>query len=208
MAKASKTWVTAVIIIVAVAAVYGVKTFVLAGPAVESSSDRDKIKGNSDAPLKIVEFIDFECPACAVGSMYLKETMDKHPDLIQLKVKYFPLQMHRHGMLSAQYAECAARQSRFWEFHDLLYARQNNWKRLADATEAFDQIAHEAGLNSGELKACLDNSLPNGTIADSRNEGVRRGIRSTPTYFVNGDMVVGMKSLEIEINKYLENNGG
>jgi len=206
MSKKSKKMTTVTIIILCLIVVFGVKTYLGASKGQLTPRAQAKIKGNNDAPLKITEFIDFQCPACANGSKYLKETMERHPQLIRLQLKHFPLQMHRYGFLSARYAECATEQGKFWEMHDLLLARQNNWKRLDDPRPAFSQMANEARIDEQKLKECVASGRSDKIIEQNRVEGSGRRIRSTPTYFVNGKMVVGQKSLELAINQYLEAN--
>ena len=204
MAKKTKKTITILIIVIGITVVFGVKNYFGSSKNRSTPSNLAKIKGRSDAPVKVTEFIDFQCPACAFGAKYLKEVMQRHPELIRLQLKHFPLQMHKHGFLSAQYAECSAEQGKFWQMHDLLLARQNNWKRLDDPRPAFDQMISEAGIDARTIKECVESGRADKIIERNRTEGGNRKIRSTPTYFVNGKMVVGKKSLELEINRYLE----
>ena len=115
--------------------------------------------------------------------------------------------MHKYGYLSAQYAECAAQQGKFWPFHDSLLARQGNWSRLADAAPAFERIAEEVGLNTQALETCLQAGKADAVIEKDKAEGKSHNIQSTPTYFVNGKMVVGKPSLDQELNKLLGESG-
>ena len=206
MPKKSKKIIAVIILIVCVAIVYTIKAVI--GPSVMGFSTQvdGKTKGYKNAPVKITEFIDFQCPACAVGAKYLEEQIQSYPELIRLQIKHYPLEMHIHGLLSAQYAECANQQEKFWSFHDLLFSRQSNWARLVNAKQAFDQIAHEVGLNVDNLSACLQDKKITEIIARNKTEGAARGVRSTPSYFVNGKLIVGKQSLELEIQKYLEKN--
>ena len=201
--KIPKKLVTLIIIIVCGLGVYGAK-FLTASGRDASAAVKERVKGNDKAPIKIIEFIDFQCSACADGAKYLKEIMQKNPEVIRLELKYFPLKMHAYGFLSAQYAECASRQGKFWLFHDLLIARQTNWKRLTDAKPAFERMAQDVGLESQKLEACLQNKTVMRIIEQNKAEGQSRRIRRTPTYFVNGKMIVGKKSLELEIDRLLE----
>lgn len=206
MARKSKKSTTITMIIVCIVAVFAAKAYFGSSKGSLNSGSQAKIKGNHDAPIKVIEFIDFQCPACANGARYLKQEMERRPQLIRLELKHFPLQMHQHGYVSARYAECATEQGKFWEMHDLLLARQNNWKRLADPRPAFHQMASEARIDEEKLKACVASGRPDKIIERNRIEGSGRRIRSTPTYFVNGKMVVGQKSLELKINEYLESH--
>ena len=128
--------------------------------------------------------------------------MKSHPGKIRLELKYFPLNSHQHALMSARYAQCAANQGKFWEFHDLVLERQSQWKNLYNATSAFDDIAAKVGLNKTELNSCLQDEAVGLAINLDKDEGTRRGVRSTPTYFVNGKMVVGYQSLASELGHY------
>ena len=207
MAKRSKKLVTLLVVSVCVVAVLGIRVVVGKTQGKLSGDEFTKVKGSKDAPLKITEFIDFQCPACAFGAVYLNEMMEKHPKLIRLTVKYFPLAMHQHGMLSAGYAECAVAQGKFWPFYDLILSRQNNWKQLEDPRPAFEQMGKEVGLDLQAMQTCLEGMDVVKTIEKNRAEGQTLSIRSTPTYFVNGKMVVGQKSLEQEITPHLKEHG-
>lgn len=207
MSKISKKFAAILIIVICLGAVYGTKFFIGLSKKGLIADATAKVKGSNGAPIKVVEFIDFQCPACAGGAKYLKQMMKKYPGAIHLELKHFPLKMHRHGFLSSQYAECAARQEKFWLFHDSLLARQGNWKRLADARPAFDRIASEIDLNEQELESCLQGEAAGKAIEKDKAEGQALKIQSTPTYFVNGKMVVGKKSLDLKIKELLKENG-
>lgn len=160
-------------------------------------SDEARAKGNPQAELQIVEFIDFQCPACAHGAKMLNnEYFQNYPDGMFIQVKHFPLQGHRHAFLAAQYAQCAARQRKFWPVHDLLIERQNQWKQLNDPRPDFDLIAREATVDMQQLERCLDSQDVKQTIHADMEEGRAKGVKSTPTYFVNGNMVVGSRGLK------------
>jgi len=171
-------------------------------------AETSAILGEPNAPILITEFTDFECPFCARVQPTLNRIRDAYGDQVQFEFKHFPLPMHRHGQLSAQYAECAVEQGKFWPYHDLLLDRQGNWKRLADARPAFDRMAGDADLDIEQLKSCVDSRRVKKIIEKNKNEGNSRGIRSTPTYFINGKMVVGQQSLARMINKYLAESKG
>lgn len=207
MPKISKKFTTIFIVIACVALVYGVKFVAGLSKNGVSTGSFTKVKGNNDAPIKITEFIDFQCPACAQGSQYLKGEIEKYPEAIRLQLKHYPLAMHRYGLLSARYAECAAQQGQFWPFHDVLLARQGNWKRLTDAEPAFVRMASEVNLDSRKLEACLKGEKADKIIEKNKAEGKSLGVRSTPTYVVNGKIIVGKQSLELEITKLLRENG-
>ena len=203
MPQRSKLRVTFFIVTVSVIGVLAVKFFLGVAPHDARSPAEMRAKGNKNAPIHITEFIDLECPACARGAEYLARMMAAHPEAIRLDLKYFPLPSHRHGFLAARYTECASLQGKFWPFHDALLDRQANWSRLMDATPAFALIAQEVALDAGKLSACLNDKSVDALIQQSHLDGEQRGVKSTPTYYVNGKMVVGMQSLESELERLL-----
>lgn len=201
--RQSKLTITIAVIIFAIAIVLSTKFLSRFFASSQLTPAALRVKGNPQAPIRITEFIDFQCPACAQGARYLAQLMTEHPTAIHLELKYFPLPSHRHGLASARYAECAARQEKFWPFHDRLIERQANWSRLVDATPAFMLIAQEVGLDADRLGACLKDASIDSFITQNHDEGNRRGVKSTPTYYVNGKMVVGSKLLESELGSLL-----
>jgi len=204
MPKISKKSATILILVIGVGLVLGIKLGVEAVRGRLHPSGMSRVKGEEKAPVKITEFIDFQCPACADGAIYLKKFMEENSSLVRLELKYYPLRNHAHGLLSAKYAECAARQGRFWPFADALIARQTNWSRLSDAKPAFQLIAEEIGLNLSALGQCLQDKSIEEFIVKNKSEGDVLGVKSTPTYYINGKMVVGINSLKTELNQYLK----
>ena len=159
-----------------------------------------RTQGNPNSKVKITEYIDFQCPACAKGVALLSQYLQAYPGKIYLEMKYFPLEgMHQHAIRSARYAECAARQKNFWAFEDLLIIRQPQWRGLMNADAFFQQIARDVKLDPIQLEACLTSDEVRGVISAEKDSGTQLGVQSTPTYFVNGKMVVGIKSLEEEL---------
>ena len=162
------------------------------------SSKEFRTKGNPEtATFKVVEFIDFQCPSCAKGAALLESYRKKHPKQISVEVKYFPLKIHAHAWKAALYAECAGRQGKFWQFHDAILNQQDKWKHLPDAEPFFRATIRSLRLNNEKVEACLlnDHSTLNTTIMNDITEGRVHQIKSTPTYFINDERVVGFKAL-------------
>ena len=191
-----------VIILVLAGLITGAKIF-MSHKITPINMQMARAKGNPDARVKIVEFVDFQCPACAFGMNYLKTFFSQHPGDIYLQVKYFPLtNMHHHAMISALYSECAARQGKFWALDDLMIPQQSQWAQLADPQPVFQAMAAQVGMNIDQLNACLASDDARKVINDEKSLGQSLGIVSTPTYFINNKMVVGTKSLEDELKTY------
>lgn len=162
-----------------------------------------RTKGDPQARVKIIEYVDFQCPACAYGIKLLKTYFEQHPNDIFIQVRYFPLtQMHHHAMLSALYSECAARQGKFWALDDLMIPQQSQWEQLISPDPVFQSMAAQVGMNIDQLNACLSSDDTRKVINDEKSLGQSLGISSTPTYFINGKMVVGAKSMTDELKTY------
>jgi protein-disulfide isomerase len=193
---------TVVIILILVGLIAGGKILLLHKKA-EINIQMARTKGNPNARVKIVEFVDFQCPACAYGIKLLKTYFDEHPNDIYLQVKYFPLtNMHHHAMISALYSECAARQGKFWELDDLMIPQQSQWAQLISPEPVFQSMAAQAGINIDQLNTCVGSDDARKVINDEKSFGQSLGIASTPTYFINSKMVVGTKSLVDELKNY------
>ncbi len=200
--KKSATLFILVFCVTVIATINLAKRYVAGLASGDSAAAR--VKGDSNAQVKIKEYIDFQCPACAKGSNLLSQYFQAYPGKVYLEIKYFPLEgMHQHAMRSARYAECAARQGKFWAYEELLIAQQPAWRELMSADLFFQQIARDVGLDAVQLEACLTNDTVKNTILAEKDLGTQQGVQSTPTYFINGKIVVGIKSLEEELKTLL-----
>ena len=162
-------------------------------------------KGNPSAPLKIVEHLDYQCGSCRYAAGLLHEYLKKYPDRMFLEVRFHPLTGHPHGELAATYAQCAADQGNFWPFHELLFERQQGWAPLPDAHAAFRQVAIDSGMDIARMEVCVASPATLEKVRAEKKDSASRGVASTPSFFINGTMVVGPKMLLNELDKYFPN---
>ena len=192
-----------VIILVLIGSIIGIKKLTAPKKIDVIVQQEGRSKGNPQARVKIVEYVDFQCPACAFGMEYLKTFFEKHPNDMYIQVRYFPLtNMHRHAMISALYSECASRQDKFWPLNYLMIPQQSQWAQLISPDPVFQAMARQVGMDMGKLNTCLDSDDARKVINDEKSAGQTLGITQTPTYFINNKMVVGTKSLQDELNTY------
>ena len=149
--------------------------------------------GKADAPVKIIEFADFECPGCGQFANVTEPDVRKRlieTGLANLTYYDFPLPQHKNTMAASNAAACANDQGKFWEMHDRIFARQDQWNTEAtDNPKPFLQrYAEELGLNMGTWETCYDARTHQGRILANGAEGERRKVNSTPTFFI-GDKV-------------------
>jgi len=198
----SKWQSTLVIILILVGSIVGAKVLLIPKKVVVNVQ-QGRTKGDPNARVKIVEFVDFQCPACAHGITLLKSYFAEHPNDIYLQVRYFPLtNMHQHAMISALYSECASRQGKFWELDDQMIPQQSQWAQLINPEPVFQAMAQQVGMDVNQLNTCLASDDARKVINDEKSLGQTLGINETPTYFINNKMVVGTKSLTEELKNY------
>lgn len=156
----------------------------------------EKSKGPVNAPVQIVEYSDFQCPACMKVQPILASIMREYPDKVRIVFRHYPLPMHKWAGVAHQAAECANVQGKFWEFHDMVYQTQNIWSAAQNAPEYLISFAKNAGVDLDKFGACLSDASVTKRIMEERATGTELKLSSTPTFFINGERVVGQIELE------------
>ena len=199
-----KIFLTLIVILVCVFSVEATKYYISKqGRLVLDKRVKNRSKGNPKAPLWVVEYMDFQCQACKTASEILKKYMDDHPQDIYLQVRFYPLvKSHLYAFKAAIYAECAMKQDKFWPFYDTLFNKQQDWSTFEMPDALFRGYAESIGMNTTELSACLDDLLTKAAVMEEKDKAVTLGVKSTPTFFINGKIVVGGKDLEKELSDY------
>jgi protein-disulfide isomerase len=151
----------------------------------------DPRKGPADAPIQIVEFSDFQCPFCARAGATLQQIADKYGDQVQIFFRDFPLPFHNRAQAAAEAAQCANEQGKFWEYHDLLFTKQN-----ALENDQLKQYAAELGLDATKFAACLDQGSFAQAVKNDHIEGGKLGVSGTPAFFINGRFLSGAQPYE------------
>lgn len=152
-------------------------------------------KGNKDAKVVINEFSDFQCPACRAAESTINKIMLSYPEKIKFVFRHFPLDNHSLSRVAAEAVEAAGNQGKFWEMHDMLYDRQNEWgdfsKKLSEqqALEIFKNYAKELNLDVEKFYSDVSNKAHNSIINKDYNDGLASGVKATPTFFVNGQAI-------------------
>lgn len=162
------------------------------GP-VDVSADDDPALGDKNSPVTIIEFSDFQCPFC---SRFREQTFDQiktnYIDTGKVRFVYrdFPLSsIHPMAQKGAEAAECADEQGKFWEYHDLLFQKQQEWTVTGAPT--LKQYAKDLGLDSSKFDDCLDSSKYQQEVSKDLNDGSAAGVQGTPAFFINGQLVSG-----------------
>ncbi|MBI5421378.1 MAG: DsbA family protein [Parcubacteria group bacterium] len=153
--------------------------------------DDDPILGDANAPVTIVEFSDFQCPFCG---KFFNETFPQiksgYIDTGKVKLVYrdFPLAIHEMAQTYAEAGECAHEQGKFWEMHDKIFGEQKNGvATVAD----LKKWGKELGMREIQFNACLDTHKYADEVAKDVKDGLDAGVQGTPSFFINGKLVVG-----------------
>jgi protein-disulfide isomerase len=162
--------------------------------AVDSSilvkGDSRKV-GPENAKVTVVEFADFECPACKAAAQITKQIKEDYKENVSFVFRHFPLSIHKNSLLSAQAVEAAGDQGKFWEMHDKMFETQEDWggPTPLDKNEALDMFvgfAKELGLDEAKFREDVENEKFVAKIQADVNDGTSVGVRSTPTFYING----------------------
>jgi protein-disulfide isomerase len=149
--------------------------------------------GGMDAPVTIVEYADLECPACARAQAFLEgQLVPKYGDKIRLIYKEFPLPMHDWSRQAAIANECAfqIQPSTFAKYRTLIFSHQTEIN-VANVREKLLDYGEQAGLNRLKLAACMDSNASLPRVEAGLREGTKLEVASTPTFFINGKILVG-----------------
>jgi protein-disulfide isomerase len=149
--------------------------------------------GPADAPITLVEFSDYQCPFCRRWHQEVYEPLlAAYPGKIRIVYRSLPLtSIHPDAMAAAEAAMCAGEQDAYWPYHNKLFSSES----LTQQTLL--QYAQELSLNVEQFKTCITNEKYKDAITADSDFAVNLGVRSTPTFFINGLAVVGAQPLEV-----------
>lgn len=167
--------------------------------------------GDAQAPVTVTEFADFQCPACRQAQGYSSQLLNAYPHKIRFVFRNFPLPGHPLAQVSAQAAEAAGAQGKFWEMHDMLYDHQDEWGDLSknlsrnQAIEIFKGYARQLGLDEEKFSQALESNAASAVINQDMGDGTAAGVNATPQFFVNNTMIVNpsLEEIRAEIEKAL-----
>ena len=150
----------------------------------------DWVKGPENAKATLIEYSDFQCPACASYFPLINQAVDEFKDGLRVVYRHYPIrEIHQNAQLSAQAAEAAGKQGKFWEMHDKLFDFQSAWSESGNAKEMIIGYAQDMDLNTDQFRTDLDSSEVADNVQSDYQSGLRLGISSTPTFFLNGTRI-------------------
>jgi protein-disulfide isomerase len=172
---------------------YGVAVYLREpeAPLARVSVEGEEVWGPSDASVTVVEFSDYLCPACRQAHEIVKKIRGMYAGRLKWVFKDYPLERHEGAELAAEAARCAGEQDRFWEYQDILYGSKE--KVTADRLQTY---AEQLGLAGDRFRECLDSRKFKDKVEKDMEEAKKAGIDRTPTFLINGRLIIGSPSLE------------
>lgn len=153
--------------------------------------------GNPDSDVVLVEYGDFQCPACAQFFPAVNQVKEKYADDITFQFRHLPLPTHQNARAAARAAEAAGMQDKFYEMHDMMFQNQQAWSQAGSPTQFFEQYAQRLELDLEKFKEDFGSSQVNNTINADIEAFEQTGLpTTTPTFFLNGEQITPQPSLE------------
>lgn len=154
--------------------------------------DNDPQRGPKEAKVTIVEFSDYQCPFCErFYQQTLPELLKDYGDKVRFAFKDFPLPMHPEAQKAHEAAHCAGDQGKYWEMHDVLFENRSSL-----SVEALKRYARNIGLSATKFDSCLESGKHEKTVKDDIRAARSVGVNGTPTFFINGERLVGAQPAE------------
>jgi formate-nitrite transporter family protein len=205
-------WALALLIVAGAA--YGVYYLAARAPAVPEQenntalsldvSPQDWVRGNTESPVALVEYGDFQCPACGQYHPLVKGLEAEFGERVAFVYRHFPLtRAHPNATAASRAAEAAGLQGKFWEMHDILFERQTEWSPKPNPDATFAAYAEELGLDNEQFKTDYNKNELEDKIDAHFQSGIASGVNATPTFFLNGEKLDAPHSFE-EFRNMLE----
>jgi protein-disulfide isomerase len=164
----------------------------------QPASAEDMSYGSKSAQVVVIEYSDFQCSICAEAAMALIPLREKYKDSVLFVFRFFPLPRHHNGLTSAQAAYAAFLQGKFWEMHDQLFARQQEWCEATDPYPYFDTYASDLGLDTGRFRDDYDDPATQDFLLRQASEAYLAGVTMVPWFVVNDQLVKPRGPSDIE----------
>lgn len=172
----------------------------IAGATFEAQAQSEE-----ESSITIVEYSDYQCPACAYFHPIVEKLKDKYGNQINFEMRYFPLNSHRFAAIAARAAQAAKNQGKFKEMHDLLFEYQDQWSNSGNPGGIFVNYAEKIGLDVERFKNELNAAETQKIVMEERKEGRARGVNSTPTFYIEGEQLNNLPRTFEQFDQIVQN---
>jgi protein-disulfide isomerase len=149
------------------------------------------IKGPPNAPVTVVEFVDYECPHCKRVQPVLRQVLEEYKDEVKVVFKHYPLGAHTNARAAAEAAMAAHKQGKFWAFNDKIWAISESL-----TLAGLEQIAKDVGLDVAKWRADFESAATKARVQHDRDQGQRLALEATPTVYINGRLFTDNRDID------------
>ncbi len=151
--------------------------------------DNKYLAASPSAVVTLVEFGDYQCPACGLYEPYVKKILTDFPGKVTYVFRNYPLPQHKNAPISSYAVEAAGIQGKYWEMHEKMFTTQADWSSVIDPTEMYKGHASELGLNIDQFVSDMDSQKVKDIVKADMNDGNTVRLSETPTFYLNGKKV-------------------
>lgn len=159
-------------------------------------NEKDWVYSKNGSKVILIEYLDFQCPACANAYPMVSRIKEEYKDKVQYVVRHYPLSSHPYGFEASQAAEAAGQQGKFWEMYDLLFKNQRVWSVADDVEATFRFYAEELKLDMNKYDIDYAAQATKDRIRSDSQNGTSLGVNSTPTFFLNNRKIENPGNIE------------
>lgn len=191
-------WIGAIVIVLIGLMFWGVRGTSIEPPfELNAVHPLDNVKGKADSLVVVIEYSDFQCSACRTYYLAMREMTVEFGDKVAFVYRHFPLTgIHANAELASRAAQAAGKQGKFWEMHDLLFEKQDEWAKVADIEPVFDSYVTLLGISVEQFKIDFRSKEIRDFVRAQRTHALKSGLQGTPTFFVNGEQIDNPNSAE------------
>lgn len=164
--------------------------------------------GNKEAKVVLIEYLDFQCEACARVYPMTEKVKEEYKDRVLFVTRYFPLSGHQYSRQSASVVEASGQQGKYWKMFKLMFERQTTWSESDDPTTLFNSYAKELNLDMEKFNVDIKSQTTKDRIDNDFSSGNKLNVQGTPSFFINGrkmstptDITAFRKVLDEELAK-------
>lgn len=159
-------------------------------------TERDITRGPKDAKVVLIEYSDFQCPACANFFPHVEEVAKELEGKILFVYRHFPLPQHGNANITAYASEAAGKQGKFFEMYSLLFEKQSEWEEAGNIEELIAGYAKAIGLDAARFSADMKSDEVKEKVEADLRSGRAAKVNSTPTFFLNGEKLSGYQTYD------------
>jgi protein-disulfide isomerase len=183
-------WAIVGIIVVLFIGFVAVKNNDKAAAPASAAKPTNNVRGKLDSKVTLIEYGDFQCPACGQYYPIVEQVYTKYADKVKFQFRNFPLtSLHPNAFAGSRAAEAAAKQNKFWDMYNKLYSNQTEWAQSSNPNKLFEGYAKSIGLNIAQYQADFKSKSVNDAVRADMDAGDKLGANSTPTFVLNGTKI-------------------